>query len=172
MKEDKTMRKKIEKSGRQFYLAENAKKAYLHEPGLEAEPGPPAPTPSSPRAWSSGSPSPPASILPPSRSTSSGEKGRRGPLSWGGVLFGPYLNKAQAQLPPSFQGESGGKIRKEDDNVNVLTYCVDTDRTSANGSTAFILNRNEDRCLDNIVIIMSQGTTINHIQPWDHHHHH
>ena len=50
MKEDKTMRKKIEKSGRQFYLAENAKKAYLHEPGLEAEPGPPAPTPSSPLA--------------------------------------------------------------------------------------------------------------------------
>jgi hypothetical protein len=128
-----------------LYLANNEKKAYLHEPGLEAEPGPPAPTPTSPRAWSSESPSPPASISPPPRSTSSGEKGGRGPLGLGGVLLGHYLKKAEAQLPQSFLGEIGGKLRKEDDSVNVLNCSVDTDGTSANGSTAFLPNRNEDR---------------------------
>jgi hypothetical protein len=48
-----TKKKKFDNSGRQFYLAETIERSYLHEPGLEAEPGPPAPTPSSPREWSS-----------------------------------------------------------------------------------------------------------------------
>ena len=63
----------------------------------------------------------------------------------GEIILGHYVKNAEAQLPQSFLGESGGNLREEDDSVSGLTQSVDTDRTPANGSTAFLHNLNEDR---------------------------
>ena len=60
--------------------AATKERSYLHKPGLEAEPGPPASPPSPPTTCSSGSsPSPATMPLSPQHSTS-GDKGGRGPF--------------------------------------------------------------------------------------------
>ena len=71
--------------------AATKERSYLHKPGLEAEPGPPASPPSPPTTCSSGSsPSPATMPLSPQHSTS-GDKGGRGPFVRGpdiGTLHG------------------------------------------------------------------------------------
>ena len=103
------------KEKRKNCLTVDKERAYLHKPGLEAEPGPPAPLPSSPRECSSGSSSSPASIAPSPRQSNSGEKGGRGPLFLEGGIMGPNTGRAEAQLPPSIVASQGKNGRKEDD---------------------------------------------------------
>jgi hypothetical protein len=52
------------------------------------------------------------------------------------------MGRAQAQLPPSIEASKGEKLQKEDDSGNILSFSVDKDLQSANGSIAIIHNHN------------------------------